>query len=88
MERARAHTNLLWLCEEMEKLSEDVNDREICRRMRQFAGQIEYDLPADVVLQLRSGRDEIDVELIPEALVPFYRHFQFMRKRKMRAKLI
>lgn len=77
-------TNLLWLCTEMEQLSEDVIDREICRRLRQFAGQVEFDLPYEVVQQIRSRNGEVTVEIIPEPLVPFYRHYAFMRRREER----
>jgi hypothetical protein len=80
------HTNLLWLCGEMEKMSEDVIDREICRRLRQFAGQVEFDLPLAVVQQIRSRSADVEIETIPEALVPFYRHYEFMIKRQRRAR--
>lgn len=79
-------TNLLWLCTEMEKLSEDVIDREICRRLRQFAGQVEFDLPYEVVQQIRARNGEVVVEIIPEPLVPFYRHYSFMRRRAERSR--
>ena len=73
---------LLWLCTEMEKAAEEVNDREICRRLRQFAGQTEYDLTLLTVQELSEGRAELDTTVIPEPLLPFVRHFQYMRRRK------
>ena len=79
-------TNLLWLCSEMERMAEDVIDREICRRLRQFAGQVEFDLPGDVVHQIRSRGRSVEIETIPEPLLPFYRHFAFMLKRRRKAR--
>ncbi len=73
--------NIHWLCSEMEKLAQDVNDREICKRLRQFASRTEYDLPHETIVQIRSRRGEVDIHLIPEPLLPFFRHFQFMKKR-------
>ena len=70
----------------MEKMSEDVIDREICRRLRQFAGQVEFDLPLEVVQQIRSRAGDVSVDIIPEPLIPFYRHFAFMVKRQRKAR--
>ncbi|MEQ9364171.1 MAG: hypothetical protein RIF32_08015 [Leptospirales bacterium] len=86
LQRSLERTNLLWLCTEMEKMSEDVIDREICRRLRQFAGQVEFDLPIEVVQQIRSKGGTVTVEIIPEPLLPFYRHFAFMLKRRRKAR--
>ena len=86
MQQSVERTNLLWLCTEMEKMSEDVIDREICRRLRQFAGQVEFDLPFEVVQQIRSRGGAVTVEIIPEPLLPFYRHFAFMLKRRRKAR--
>ena len=84
-DRINQFRNLHWLCTEMERLSDDVIDREICKRLRQFAGRIEYDLPDEVVRQLRGRSQTVSEELIPEALMPFYRHYNFMLRRENRA---
>ena len=76
----KKHRNLYWLHSEMERLADDVIDREICKRLRQFAGQIEYDLPSAVIQAIKAGRD-VETDAIPEGLLPFYRHFHFMKKR-------
>ncbi|MCR9144584.1 MAG: hypothetical protein NXI24_20260 [bacterium] len=86
LQQSLERTNLLWLCTEMEKMSEDVIDREICRRLRQFAGQVEFDLPLEIVQQIRSKGGAVTVEMIPEPLLPFYRHFAFMLKRRRKAR--
>lgn len=79
--RAR-HKNLLWFCAVLEKLSQDVIDREVCKRLKQMSDQLEYDLPDDIVQQIRSGMKDVQVELIGDSILPFYRHFQFMLKRR------
>lgn len=86
LQQSLDRTNLLWLCTEMEKMSEDVIDREICRRLRQFAGQVEFDLPFEVVQQIRSRDGVVAVDIIPEPLIPFYRHYAFMVKRRRKAR--
>ena len=78
--------NILWLCSEMEKMAQDVNDREICKRLRHFAGRTEYDLSHETIMPIRSRRAEVDVGLIPEPLLPFFRHYQFMKKRNAQAR--
>ena len=82
----RRHENLFWLCREMERLSEDVIDREICKRLRQIAGRVDEDL-SDGVMPLFRSREEQDLPAgqLPEAILPFYRHYRFMLKRRARA---
>ncbi|MCB1174924.1 MAG: hypothetical protein KDK39_15235 [Leptospiraceae bacterium] len=77
------HRNLHWLHAEMERLSEDVIDREICKRLCQFAGQIEYDLPIEVLRQIKASQT-VDTNSIPEGILPFYRHYCFMVQRRER----
>lgn len=86
-ETAGGQANLLWLCGEMERLGEDVIDREICRRLRMFAARIDFDLPDEIVMQLKTRRSFVNTDLIPEALLPFYRHYQFMLKRNRRKRM-
>lgn len=83
----KRHRNLKWLYMEMEKLSDDVIDREICKRLRQFSGQLEYDLPNDIIKQIKE-KSVVNTDNIPEGLLPFYRHYNFMyqRNEKSRAK--
>ncbi len=76
--------NVIWLLDEIERLAEDVIDREIARRLRQFVDRIQDDIPRDVLEQIRSRRSIIDIDRIPEPLLPFYRHYVFMRRRSSR----
>lgn len=82
--RKERNRNLLWLCAEIERRSDDVNDREIARRLRQFAERVDYDIPGDVCEQIRARRQFVDVSRIPEAVMPFYRHYLFMLRRERR----
>ncbi|MBX7057379.1 MAG: hypothetical protein K1X75_04890 [Leptospirales bacterium] len=77
---------VLWLLDEIERRAEDVIDREIARRLRQFVDRVQEDIPRDVLEQIRSRRSAIDINRIPEALTPFYRHYAFMLKRSSRRK--
>ena len=81
----KRHKNLHWLHLEMEKYSQDVIDREICKRLRQFSGQLDFDLPKEVIMQIK-GRSQVDTSLIPEGLLPFYRHYKFMYQRAQKSK--
>lgn len=70
----------------MEKMAQDVNDREICKRLRHFAGRTEYDLAHETIMQIRSRRGDVEINLIPEPLLPFFRHYQYMKKRNLQTR--
>jgi hypothetical protein len=76
--------NMQWLLDEMEKLALDVNDREIIKRFAMFALRTDYDLAPQTVQELRFKKQNVNEAIIPEPLLPFYRHYQFMKKRKSR----
>jgi len=76
-------SHMQWFLGEMERLSEDVNDREIIRRFQLFAARTDYDFSLQTVQEIRQKKD-VREDIIPEPLLPFYRHYLYMLKRKNR----
>jgi len=73
--------NLNYLLYLMTKLSYDVNDKEICRRLKVFLMNVPLDLSNDHLNQLKRLKRIVSDNTLPESILPFYRHFIFMQKR-------
>ena len=71
----------------MVKHSEDVIDREICLKLRQLIETLENDISVPFASRMKQGKlAESEVSLLPESLIPFYRHYQFMLRRGQAAR--
>ena len=74
--------NLASFYKAMAKHSEDIIDHEICLKLRQLIETLESDTSAPFVSRMKQGKLlESEVSLLPESLIPFYRHYQFMLRR-------
>jgi hypothetical protein len=74
--------NLNVLLKEMEKLSEEPNDREICKKFKLLIeSNVELDIPRQTMNEIIEDPEGIDDKDIPESIMPFIRHYIFMRKR-------
>lgn len=74
--------NLASFYKVMAKHSEDIIDREICLKLRQLTETLENDISAPFVSRMKQGKlAESEISLLPESLIPFYRHYQFMLRR-------
>jgi len=74
--------NLNYLMFLMEKMSENVNDKEICRRLRIFIITIPLDISDEQLNQLKRLKKIILEKSIPEHILPFYKHYLFMLRRQ------
>ncbi|PJZ44206.1 phosphatidylinositol phospholipase [Leptospira brenneri] len=68
----------------MRKLSTEVNDSEICKRLEILMATSKDDLPLAVVNQLLQDPKNFDPKTIPEPYTQYVRHFIYMVKRNGR----
>ncbi|TGL20939.1 hypothetical protein EHQ46_10640 [Leptospira yanagawae] len=68
----------------MRKLSSEVNDSEICKRLEILMATSKDDLPLAHVNQLLQEPKEFDPKTIPEPYTQYVRHFIYMVKRNGR----
>ncbi|MCU0823919.1 MAG: hypothetical protein MUF77_04695 [Leptospira sp.] len=68
----------------MRKLSVEVNDNEICKRLEILMATSKDDLPIATVNQLLLDPKNFDPKLIPEPYTQYVRHFIYMVKRNGR----
>ncbi|TGL41349.1 phosphatidylinositol phospholipase [Leptospira perdikensis] len=68
----------------MRKLSTEVNDSEICKRLEILMATSKDDLPLAVVNQLLQDAKNFDPKAIPEPYTQYVRHFIYMVKRNGR----
>ncbi|MBM9590733.1 hypothetical protein JWG41_09780 [Leptospira sp. 201903075] len=68
----------------MRKLSTEVNDSEICKRLEILMATSKDDLPLAVVNQLLQDAKNFDPKTIPEPYTQYVRHFIYMVKRNGR----
>ncbi|WP_039929609.1 phosphatidylinositol phospholipase [Leptospira yanagawae] len=68
----------------MRKLSTEVNDSEICKRLEILMATSKDDLPLAHVNQLLQEPKEFDPKTIPEPYTQYVRHFIYMVKRNGR----
>lgn len=81
----RREKNIGVLLRAMIRLSQDVNDREICNRFQIFLTRTEADITLRQAEELRrNGIIRLDQE-IDDKILPFYRHYLYMLKRLSKA---
>ncbi|MCW7492701.1 hypothetical protein ND861_08795 [Leptospira sp. 2 VSF19] len=68
----------------MRKLSTEVNDSEICKRLEILMATSKDDLPLALVNQLLQDAKNFDPKAIPEPYTQYVRHFIYMVKRNGR----
>ncbi|MGV3664627.1 MAG: phosphatidylinositol phospholipase [Leptospira bouyouniensis] len=68
----------------MRKLSSEVNDSEICKRLEILMATSKDDLPVAHVNQLLQDPKNFDPKTIPEPYTQYVRHFIYMVKRNGR----
>jgi hypothetical protein len=74
--------NLNILLKEMEKLSEEPNDREICKKFKLLIeSNVELDIPRQTMSEIIENPENTEDKDIPESILPFIRHYIFMCKR-------
>lgn len=67
---------------EMEKEAVDAVDSEVCKRFRQMVETEELIVSAADIKSLMQNPEKMDPSSFPEGVVPFLRHYRFMKKRK------
>ena len=81
-----AQKNLNYLLFKMEKLSYDINDKEICRRFRTFIANVPFDITEEHLRQLKMYNSIYEEKTIHESILPFYKHYIFMSVRAKQEK--
>ncbi|MCB1173062.1 MAG: hypothetical protein KDK39_05840 [Leptospiraceae bacterium] len=65
----------------MRKLSEEVNDIEICRRLEILMNSEKEDLPANIIRTLVHEPEKFDPQLVQDPYSQYIRHYLYMVKR-------
>ncbi len=70
----------------MRKLSNEVNDQEICRRLETLINTEKDDLNAQLAKKIFETPDEVEPRDIPEPYTQYVMHYVYMLKREARLK--
>lgn len=68
----------------MKKISIEVNDQEICRRLENLVITEKEDLPLNIVKKLLEKPEAFDATTVSEPYSQYIRHYQYMLKRQQR----
>lgn len=81
---AKSNPGVARLLSAMKKLSVEVNDQEICRRLEILMGSEKDDLPATLVKRIFETPEEIEPRDIQEPYTQYVMHYLYMLKREKR----
>ncbi len=68
----------------MKKLSQEVNDQEICRRLEILINSDHDDLTPAIARQIFEEPHSIEPKMIPEPFTQYVMHYLYMQKRESR----
>jgi hypothetical protein len=68
---------------QMEDLSTDAVDAEVCKRFRLLLETNEINVNADVLKKFTANPQDTDLSVFGDDIRPFLRHFRFMHKRQL-----
>ena len=83
---ARINPGVARLLAAMKKLSEEVNDHEICRRLEILMSSEKEDIPPALMKRIFDTPDEIEPRDIQEPYTQYVMHYLYMLKRQKRNK--
>jgi hypothetical protein len=66
----------------MERLVVDAVDKGVCKRLRELIATGEVRIHPPLLRSMIRKPESVDVESVPEALLPFFRHYRFMLRRE------
>jgi len=70
------------LISQMEAMSFDAVDAEVCKRFRQLLDKNEISVNAEPLRAFVANPEDSEIANFPDEIRPFLRHFRFMRKRQ------
>jgi len=81
---AKSNPNLTKLLFSMKKLSSEVNDQEICRRLEILINSDHDDLSVTLSNRIFDDPNNIEPKMIPEPFTQYVMHYLYMCKRESR----